>query len=79
MRGQMITREHLEQYILRLERLEEDKAGITNDIKDVTAAAKGDGFDVKTIKQILKLRKLDKSDLEEQEALLELYRSVLGV
>lgn len=75
----MITREHLEQYILRLERLEEDKAGITNDIKDVTAAAKGDGFDVKTIKQILKLRKLDKSDLEEQEALLELYRSVLGV
>jgi len=75
----MITREQLEQYILRLERLEEDKVAVLEDIKEVTSAAKSDGFDVKTIKQILKLRKLDKDDLAEQEALLELYRSVLGL
>ena len=75
----MITREQLEQYITKLERLEEDKAAVSEDIREVTAEAKGNGFDVKTIKQILKIRKLDKNDLAEQEALLDLYRSVLGI
>jgi len=75
----MITREQLEQYILRLERLEEDKIAVMEDIKEVTTAAKNEGFDVKTIKQILRIRKTNKDDLAEQEALLELYRGVLGV
>lgn len=75
----MITRDQLEQYITKLERLEEDKAAVSEDIKEVIAEAKGNGFDVKTIKQILKIRKLDKDDLAEQEALLDLYRSVLGI
>lgn len=75
----MITREQLEQYITKLERLEEDKAAISEDIRDVVAEAKGNGFDIKTIKQILKIRKLDKDDLAQQEALLDLYRSVLGI
>lgn len=75
----MITRDQLEQYITKLERLETDKAAVSEDIKEVIAEAKGNGFDVKTIKQILKLRKLDKNELAEQEALLDLYRSVLGI
>jgi uncharacterized protein (UPF0335 family) len=75
----MITREQLEQYITKLERLEEDKAAVAEDIREVIAAAKSDGFDVPTIRQILKLRKLDKNDLAEKEALLDLYRSVLGI
>lgn len=75
----MITREQLEQYILRLERLDTDKAAVLEDIKEVMAAAKNDGFDTKTIKQIIKIRKLDKNDLAEQEAMLDLYRSVLGI
>lgn len=75
----MITREQLEQYILRLERLDADKAAVLEDIKEVMTAAKNDGFDTKTIKQIIKIRKLDKNDLAEQEAMLDLYRSVLGI
>lgn len=75
----MITREQLEQYVLRLEKLDTDKAAVLEDIKEVMAAAKSDGFDTKTIKQIIKIRKLDKNDLAEQEAMLDLYRSVLGI
>ncbi len=75
----MITREHLEQYITKLERLEEEKAAISEQIKEVMADAKGNGFDTKAMKQILRIRKLDKNDLEEQDAMLELYRSVLGI
>lgn len=75
----MITREQLEQYIARIERLEEDKSAIMEDIREVMAEAKGNGFDTKTIRQILKIRKLDKDDLAQQEAMLELYRSVLGI
>jgi uncharacterized protein (UPF0335 family) len=75
----MITREQLEQYITKIERLETDKAAVLEDIKEVMAAAKSDGFDTKTMKQIIKMRKLDKNDLAEQEAMLDLYRSVLGI
>ncbi|MES2214407.1 MAG: DUF2312 domain-containing protein [Pseudomonadota bacterium] len=75
----MITRDQLEGYITKLERLEEDKSAISEDIKEVTADARNNGFDVKTIKQILKIRKTSKDDLAQQEALLDLYRSVLGV
>ncbi len=75
----MITREQLEQYITKIERLEVDKAAVLEDIKEVMAAAKSDGFDTKTMKQIIKMRRLDKDDLAEQEAMLDLYRSVLGI
>lgn len=75
----MITKEQLEQYISKLERLEEDKAAVMEDIKEVISDAKNNGFDVKTIKKILKIKKTNRDDLAEQEALLELYRSVLGV
>ena len=74
-----ITAEQLRSYIERIERLEEEKAGLASDIKDIFAEAKGNGFDVKTMRQILKIRKMDASDRDEQEALLDLYMHALGM
>ena len=74
-----IAADQLQSYIERLERLEEEKAALAADIKDVFAEAKGNGFDVKTMRQILKLRKLDKDSLQEQEHLLELYKRAIGL
>tara|TARA_R110000868_G_scaffold408935_1_gene693288 strand:+ start:6473 stop:6718 length:246 start_codon:yes stop_codon:yes gene_type:complete len=74
-----ISTEQLISYIERIERLEEEKAALAADVKDVFAEAKGNGFDVKTMRQILKLRKLDKDDLQEQEHLLELYKRAIGL
>lgn len=74
-----IAAEQLVSYIERIERLEEEKAALAADIKDVFAEAKGNGFDVKTMRQILKLRKLEKDDLQEQEHLLELYKRAIGL
>lgn len=74
-----ITAEQLRSYIERIERLEEEKAGLASDIKDIFAEAKGNGFDVKTMRAILKIRGMDASDRDEQEALLDLYLSALGM
>ncbi len=74
-----IAAEQLRSYIERIERLEEEKAAPTADIREVFAEAKGNGFDVKTMRQVLKIRKIDKADLDEQEALLDVYRRALGV
>ncbi len=77
--SEAFTKEQLVQYINRIERLESDKAAIMEDMKEVLADAKNNGFDIKTIKQVLKIRKMDKNKLAEAEALLELYREALGV
>lgn len=77
--AEIVAKEQLVQLINRLERLEEEKSGLAEDIKEIFAEAKGNGFDVKAIKQILKLRKLDKDTLAEQEAILELYRQALDL
>ena len=69
----------LRSLIERIERLEEEKATIQNDIKDVFAEAKGNGFDVKIMRQILKLRKMEAADRSEQEELLDLYKQALGM
>ena len=74
-----VTGEHLRQYLERIERLEEEKANLAADIKDVFAEAKGNGFDVKTMRQVLKIRKMDKNERDEQETLLDLYLSALGM
>jgi uncharacterized protein (UPF0335 family) len=74
-----LSAEHLKQFIERLERLEEEKKNIAEDIKEVFAEAKGTGFDVKTMRQVLKLRKMEANDLEEQEFLLDTYRRALGM
>jgi uncharacterized protein (UPF0335 family) len=74
-----IAADRLRSFIERLERLEEEKKGLQDDIKDVYAEAKGTGFDTKIIRQIIRLRKMEKEDLQEQEELLELYKAALGM
>lgn len=74
-----IAGEELRQFIERIERLEEEKASITEDIRDVFAEAKGRGYDAKTMRQIIKIRKMDKNERDEQESLLELYKAALGM
>ena len=74
-----IAADQLRSYIERIERLEEEKAALAADIREVFAEAKGNGFDVRTMRQLLRLRKLDRADLQEQEALLDVYRRALGV
>ncbi len=74
-----IAGEHLQQYIERIERLEEEKTNIASDIRDVYAEAKGNGFDVKTMRQIVKIRKMEAHERDEQEMLLDLYKAALGM
>lgn len=62
----------------RLERLEEDKAAVMEDMKEVFAEAKGEGYDVKILRMVLRRRKQDKAKLQEQDAILDLYLSALG-
>jgi len=64
--------------IERLERLEEDKAAIMADVKAVFAEAKGEGYDVVALRQVLRVRKMDRARRQEQEAILDLYLSALG-
>jgi uncharacterized protein (UPF0335 family) len=68
----------LKTIIERVERLEEDKAAVANDIKEVFAEAKGEGFDVKILRKIVRLRKQDKAKRLEEEAILDLYLSAIG-
>ncbi len=74
-----IAAEQLQQIVLRIERLEEEKKGIADDIKDVYAEAKSNGFDVKILRECIKLRKMDRAALQERDALLELYRDGLDM
>lgn len=69
----------LNSLIERIERLEEEKKGIQSDIRDIFAEAKGVGFDIKIMKAIIKLRKMNQADRDEQEFLLETYRKALNV
>ncbi|MFG1283353.1 DUF2312 domain-containing protein [Xanthobacter autotrophicus] len=73
------AKEQLKSFIERIERLEEEKKGIAEDIKDVFAEAKGNGFDVAALREILKIRKADADDRKEHEAIVELYASALGM
>ena len=66
-------------FIERIERLEEDRATLNSDLKEVMSEAKGAGFDTKTIRQIVRLRKLEPTERIEQEQLLEIYRSAVGI
>jgi uncharacterized protein (UPF0335 family) len=64
--------------IERIERLEEDKAAVANDLKEVFAEAKGNGFDVKILRKVIRIRKQDRAKRQEEEALLDLYLSAIG-
>lgn len=69
----------LKSYIERIERLEEEKAGLAGDVRDVFSEAKSNGFDTKTMRSVLKLRKMKTSDRTEQEYMLDLYKRALGM
>ena len=69
----------LRQLIERIERLEEEKSSLQDDIKDVMAEAKGRGYDTKAIRAIIRLRKKDPNERQEEEAILELYNNALGM
>ena len=72
-------RDQLRALIERIERLEEEKKAISEDIKEVYGEAKGTGFDVKAMRQIVRIRKMDASDRMEQEAILDTYLHALGM
>lgn len=69
----------LTSYIERIERLEEEKSGLQADIREIFSQAKGDGFDVKVMRQILKLRKMNPADRQEQSFLLDEYKKLVGI
>src|SRR5579862_239442 len=74
-----IAGDQLKSFIERIERLEEERRALSDDIKEVYAEAKGTGFDVKIMRQIVRIRRMDKDDLDEQEALLDTYMHALGM
>jgi uncharacterized protein (UPF0335 family) len=73
------AKEHLRSFVDRIERLEEERAALTADIREVYAEAKGTGFDTKIMRQVVRLRKMDKADFQEMEALLDRYLNALGM
>ena len=73
------AKDQLKSLVERIERLEEEKAALTADIREVYSEAKGQGFDTKIIRQVVRLRKLDRADRQEQEAILDLYLAALGM
>lgn len=74
-----IAGERLKSFIERIERLEEEKQALAGDIKEVFAEAKGEGFDAKIMRQLIRIRKRDQEDLDEEETLLDLYKRALGM
>lgn len=74
-----IAVEKLRSLIERIERLEEERSAVSSDIRDIFAEAKSAGFDVKTMRTILKIRKMDAADRDEREILLETYKKALDL
>ncbi len=69
----------LRSFIERIERLEEEKKGLSDDIRDVFAEAKGNGFDTKVMRQVIRIRKKEPAERQEEEASLDLYMHALGM
>ena len=76
---QASTQNQLRQLIEQIERLEEEKKGLSDDIKDKFAEAKAVGFDIKALRQVIRLRKKSKTDRDEEDAILEVYLHALGM
>ena len=74
-----IAGERLRSLIERIERLKEERAAIAGDIREVYAEGKAAGFDAKIMRQVIRLRKMEKADRDEQETLLDLYRRAIGM
>lgn len=77
--AQTVAAGQLRAFIERIERLEEEKKTISDDIKEVYAEMKGNGFDVKAVRTIVRLRKKDQAERQEEEAILDLYKAALGM
>ena len=75
----VVAADQLRLFIERIERLEEEKKGIADDVKDVYAEAKSTGYDTKTMRTIVRLRRLEKHTRDEMDALLDTYRVALGL
>lgn len=75
----MVAKDQLRSIVERIERLEEEKKAIADDIRDVYGEAKANGFDTKVLRQVVGLRKKDLSEREEQDAIRDLYLSALGM
>lgn len=74
-----VSSQQLKQIVEKIERLEEEKAQLSEHIKDIFGTAKGEGFDLKTLRSVLRLRKMKPEEMSEQEELLELYLTALGM
>lgn len=74
-----VAKEQLKAFVERIEKLEEEKKAIADDIRDVYAEAKGNGYDVKALRAVVRLRKQDSNERQEQEAILETYMHALGM
>ena len=74
-----VAADRLRSFVERIERLEEEKAALAADIKEIYSEAKGNGFDAKVIRMIVSLRKMDQSDRQEQEQILDLYKRALDI
>jgi uncharacterized protein (UPF0335 family) len=77
--GESVAQDQIRTIIERIERMEEEKRAIAEDIKEIYAEAKGNGFDTKVLRKVVAIRKQDASERQEQEALLELYMTALGM
>jgi len=77
--SQTVAAGQLKAFIERIERLEEEKQSLADDIKDVYAEMKGTGFDTKAVRTIVRLRKKDQAERQEEEAILDLYKAALGM
>jgi uncharacterized protein (UPF0335 family) len=73
------AKDQLRSFIERIERLEEERTALSADIREVYSEAKGTGFDVKIMRQVVRMRKLDKADFQEQEAVLDLYLTAMDM
>ncbi len=74
-----VSADRLRAYVARIERLEEEKAALAADIREVLGEAKSEGFDTKVLRQVIRLRRMDRAARQEHEALLALYKDVLGM
>ncbi len=74
-----VAADRLRSVVERIERLEEERKALAGDIRDIYAEAKSAGFDVKVLRQLIKIRKQEPNDVEEQESLLDVYRHALGM
>ena len=74
-----VAAEELKQFVERVERLEEEKKAIADDIKEVYAEMKGRGYDTKVVRKVVAIRKQDHAERQEQEAILDLYLNALGI